>query len=131
MTTNIAEVLKLAAKPNQYDNDERSWLEFRFKLENYLTLLNDKYVEILQDAESQPVAHLPAGEEEPAVTVPTLSHTLCSLLATLTTGRNLRLMQRVANRNGFDAWSQLVAESAKDRGSEIRDVASRAEAKNG
>ena len=36
MTTNIAEVLKLAAKPIEYDNDERTWLEFCFKLENYL-----------------------------------------------------------------------------------------------
>ena len=36
-TTNIAEVLKLAAKTIEYDNDEKNWLEFRFKLENYLT----------------------------------------------------------------------------------------------
>ena len=65
MTTNIAEVLrtlshKLAAKPVQYDNDERTWLEFRFKLENYLTLVDEKYVQLLHDAESQPVANLPA-----------------------------------------------------------------------
>ena len=40
-TTNIAEVLKLAAKPVQYDNDEKTWLEFRFKLENYLTLVDE------------------------------------------------------------------------------------------
>ena len=31
-TTNIAEVLKLAAKPIQYDNDEKTWLEFRSNL---------------------------------------------------------------------------------------------------
>ena len=42
MTTNIAEVLQLAAKPVQYDNDERTWLEFRFKLENYHTLVDEK-----------------------------------------------------------------------------------------
>ena len=58
---NIAEGLKLAAKPVQYDNDEKTWLEFRFKLENYLTLVDEKYVALLQDAESQPVANLPAG----------------------------------------------------------------------
>ena len=27
-TANTAEVLKLAAKPVQYDNDEKTWLEF-------------------------------------------------------------------------------------------------------
>ena len=52
-TANIAEVLKLAAKPVQYDNDEKNWLEFRFKLENYLTLMDEKYVALLQDAEFQ------------------------------------------------------------------------------
>ena len=89
MTTNIAEVLKLAAKPVQYDNDEKTWLEFRFKLENYLTLVDERYVGLLLDAESQPVANLPTGTEESAVTIRTLSNTLYALLATLTTGRSL------------------------------------------
>ena len=57
-------------------------------------------------------ANLPAGTEEPAVTIRTLSHTLHALLATLTTGRSLRLVQRVPNRNGFEAWRQMVAENA-------------------
>ena len=108
-TTNIAEVLKLAAKPIQYDNDEKTWLEFRIKLENYLTLVDERYVAL---AESQPVANLPTGTEESAVTIRTLSHTLHALLATLTTGRSFRLVQRVPNRNGFEAWRQMAAENA-------------------
>ena len=111
-TTNIAEVLKLAAKPIQYDNDEKNWLEFRFKLENNLTLVDERYVALLLNAESQPVANLPTGTEESAVTIRTLSHTLYALLATLTTGRSLRLVQRVPNRNGFEAWRQMAAENA-------------------
>ena len=106
---NIAEVLKLAAKPVQYDNDEKTWLEFRFKLEDFLTLLDEKYVALLQDTKSQAVANLPAGAEGPAVTIRTLSRTLYALLSTLTTGRSLRPVQRVPNRNGFEAWRQLVA----------------------
>ena len=102
-TANITEVLKLAAKPVQYDNDEKTWLEFRFKLENYLTLVDERYVALLLNAESQLVANLPTGTEEPAVTTRTLSHTLHALLATLTTGRSLRLVQRVPNRNEFEA----------------------------
>ena len=112
MTTNIAEVLKLAAKPVQYDTDERTWLEFRLKLVDYLTLVDEKYVQLLHDAESQSVANLPARGGEQAVTIRTLSHTLYALLATLTTGRSLRLVQRVQNRNGFEVWRQLVAENA-------------------
>ena len=107
-TANIAEVLKLAAKPVQGDNDEKTWLEFRFKLENYLTMVDERYVALLQNAKSQAVVNLPAGEEH-AVTIRTLSHTLYALLATMTTGRSLRLMQRVPNRNGS---RQLAAESA-------------------
>ena len=33
MTTNMADVLKLGERPTPHDNDERTWLEFRFKLE--------------------------------------------------------------------------------------------------
>ena len=91
-TANIAEVLKLAAKPVQFDNDEKTWLEFRFKLENYLTLVDERYVALLLNAESQPVANLPTRTEEQAVTIRTLSHALYAWLATLTTGRSLRLV---------------------------------------
>ena len=42
MATNMAEALKFAAKPTSYDSDERTLLEFRFKLENYLALVNEE-----------------------------------------------------------------------------------------
>ena len=104
-TANIAEVLKLAAKPVQYDNDETTWLEFRFKLGNYLTLVDERNVALLLNAESQPVANLPTGTEESAVTIRMLSHTLHALLATPTTRRSLRLLQRVPNRTKRgDRW---------------------------
>ena len=105
----MAEVLDIAARPTPHDNDERTRQEFRFKLENYLTLVNEKHVE---DAQSQPVANVPAGTEASAVLIRTLRHTLYALMATLTTGRSLRLVQRVPNRNGFEVWRQLVAENA-------------------
>ena len=84
MATNFAEVLRLAARPT-LSNDERTWLEFRFKLGNCRTFVNERYVQLRQDAESQPVACVPAGTDEASVLIRTLSHTLCALLATLTT----------------------------------------------
>ena len=45
------------------------------------------------------------------MTTRTLSHTLYVLLATLTTGRSLRLVHRVPNRNGFEVWRQMAAEN--------------------
>ena len=74
---------------------------------------------LLQDAESQPVASVPVGTDESSVLIRTLSRTLHALLATLTTGRSLRLVQRVPNRNGFDVWRQLVAESAPKTAGQI------------
>ena len=69
MATNMAEILKLPARPTPHDHDERTWLEFRFKLENYLTLVNEQHVALLQDAESQPVANVPVGTDEPSVLI--------------------------------------------------------------
>ena len=100
MTTRRAEVQKLAARLTPYDNDERTWLAFHLKLENNITLVNEKNVALLQDAESQLVANVPAGTDESSVLIRTLSHTLYALLATLTTGLSLRLVQRVPNRSG-------------------------------
>ena len=58
------------------------------------------------------MASVPAGTDEVSVLIRLLSHTLYALLATLTTGRGLRLVQRVPNRSGFEVWRQLVAENA-------------------
>ena len=130
MTTNIAEVLKLAAKPVQYDNDERTWIEFRFKLENYLTLVDEKYAQLLHDAESQPVANLPAGGDKTSVTIRTLSHTVRLVGDTdhwtkLETGAKSAEQKRV---RGMETVGDR--ERAKDCGSEIRNAASRATAGN-
>ena len=109
MTTNMAEVLKLVARPTPYDNDESTWLEFRFKLEGYFALVNEKYVALLQDAEPQLVANVPAGTEEASVLIRTLSHILYATLATLTTGRSLRLVQRVQTQE----WVTIRQRSRK------------------
>ena len=58
----------------------------------------------------------PARAQEPAVAIRTLSHTLYALLATLTTGRSLRLVQRVP------VETVGGRERAVTRGSEILDA---------
>ena len=91
------------------------------------SLGNEQCAAPLQDAESQPVANVPAGTDEPSVLIRTLSHTLHALLATLTTGRSLRLVQRAPNRNGFEVWAEKRTEDC----AKIRNVASCAGAGNG
>ena len=126
-TANIAEVLKLAAKPVQYDHDEKTWLEFRFKLENYLTLVDDRYVALLLKAESQPVANLPTGTEESANVE---AHTV-RLAGDTDHGTKLETGAKSAEQK----WVRSVEtdggrERAENRGSEIRDAASCATAGN-
>ena len=53
MATNMAQVLKLTARPTPYDNDERTWLESVSCSSFKLTLVDDQYLALLQDAESQ------------------------------------------------------------------------------
>ena len=77
-------------------------------------MVDERHVALPLNAESQPVENLPTGTEESAVTIRTLSHTLYALLATLTTGRSLRLVQRVPNRYVFEAWKQMAAENAPE-----------------
>ena len=132
MATNIAEVLKLDARPTPYDPGQRTWLAFRFKLETYLTCVNERYAQLLQDAESQPVANCPAGTDEASVLIRTLSRTLYALLATLTTGRSLRHVQRVQKQKRVRSQETTGGgKRTKDGGSKIRDVASCAAARNG
>ena len=64
MATNIAEVFKGTARPTPYDNDERISQGFRFKLENDITLVNERDVQLLQDAVCQTVVTVAAGTAE-------------------------------------------------------------------
>ena len=86
---------------------------------------------LLQDAESQPVANVPAGTDEVLALIQTLSHTLYALLATLTgtkfeTGTASAQQKRVRSLETVGSGKRT-----KDSGSKIRDVASCVAAWNG
>ena len=124
-TTNIAEVLKLAAKPVQYDNDEKTWLEFRFKLENYLTLVDEIRGQSLNCGEPSDGNGRISGDH-PNVE----SHTV-RLAGDTDHGTKLETGAKSAEQK----WVRSVEtdggrERAENRGSEIRDAASCATAGN-
>ena len=76
-TANIAEVLKLAAKLVQYDNDEKTWLEFLPSSRTISPWWMRGTWALLLNAESQPVANLPTGTDKQAVDHPNVeSHTV-------------------------------------------------------
>ena len=123
-TANIAEVLKLAAKPVQYDNDEKTWLEFRFKLEKYLTLVT------LVDERST-CGELSDRNGRISGDHPNVESHTVRLAGDTDHGTKLETGAKSAEQK----WVRSVEtdggrERAENRGSEIRDAASRAAAGN-
>ena len=82
---------------------------------------------LLLDAVSQTVANLPAGTEEPAVTIPNFESHVVRLVGDTDHWTTLEAgAKRVPNRNGFEAMeTDGGRERAENSGSEIRDAASR------
>ena len=91
---------------SQYDNDEKTWLEFRFKLENYLTLVDERCVGTPSWTQSpQPVANLPTGTEESAVTIRTLSPHIVRLAGDTDHWTKLETGAKIAEpETGSKAW---------------------------
>ena len=90
-----------------------------------LTLVDERYVALLLNAESQPVANLPTGTEESAVTIRTFSHTTVRLAGDTDHGTKLETGAKSAEQK----WVRSVEtdggrERAENRGAEIRDAAS-------
>ena len=130
MASNFAELLTLAARPTQCDNDERTWLEFRDNLESCLTPLSGKYVAFLEDAESQTVVNVAAGTDRDPRAHPRVEPPHGTLCWRLTTGRTLRLVQRVPHRKRVRSLETAAGgKRTKDTGSKI--VASCAATRNG
>ena len=123
--TNIAEVLKLAAKPIQYDNDEKTWLEFRFKLENYLILVDERYVGLLLDAEVSTCGEPSDGNGRISSDYPNIESHIVRLAADTDHGTK----PETGAKSAEPKWVRSVEtdggrERAENRGSEIRDAAS-------
>ena len=127
-TTNIAEVLKLAAKLVQYDNDEKTWLEFRFKLENYLTLVDERHVAPLPNAACGEPSD---GNRTIRGDLPNVESHTVRLAGDTDHGTKLE----TGAKSDEQKWVRSVEtdggrERAKNRGSKIRDAASCATAGN-
>ena len=98
--------LRVVNKPRVLTDDKAGWAEWRFQLENYLSILSSPMLEEL----------LAASELDRPVTssdtdVAARSRRLYAVLASLTAGRaNLIVRNGRALRNGYETWRQLVLE---------------------
>ena len=130
-TANIAEVLKLAAKPVQYDNDEKTWLEFRFKLENYLSFVDERYVDAPAERRVSTCGEPSDGNGRISGDHPNVESHTVRLAGDTDHGTKLETGAKSAEQK----WVRSVEtdggrERAENRGSEIRDAASCATAGN-
>ena len=103
--------VKHLARPRLYDgaiSKEQPFREWRFTLENYLTLIDETYIEEMDDAETK--EHPLAWAEDAGDQIKKRGRALYAMLASLTQGRALRIVQGVKGRNGYEAWRLLVRE---------------------
>ena len=91
------------SKPAVFDNDERHWADWKFKLVNFMALIDDTYVDLLAAAEE----HEEPIPMQASLPKQTLARSLYAVLASTLCERSLRVIQIVRERNGFEAWRKL------------------------
>ena len=110
MTTNMAEVLKLAARPTPYDHDESTWQEFRFKLGN---CSGEREVRGASAGRRiSTCGKCSSGNRWVLRVHPNIEPHTVRLVGDTDHRTKFERAQRVPNRSGFEVWRQLVAESA-------------------
>ena len=100
--------IRLFEKPKTFTGVESEFAEFRFKLLAYLDVVDEHFAEEMEVAEGHSGAIAVPTEEGTA----RRGRALYALLAGLMTGRGMRILQGVPQRNGFEAWRQIVSEFA-------------------
>ena len=93
-------------RPSVYDGDDRGWREWKFKLENWVTLLDARMPRFMQLAAEQDV-EVPIQTE---VEWHALQVQLYVVLASYLSGSALKIHESIPERNGFEAWRRLVRE---------------------
>jgi hypothetical protein len=94
------------SKPSNFDGDPNSWREWKFKFLNYCTLLSPEYDDFLTASETS-VDPIPMQADAVRKRLQTV---LFALLASLLSGKPLKLLQLQAERNGFESWRLLCRE---------------------
>ena len=87
-----------------YDNVQDKWNDWKFQFVSWLSLVQTEFPTYLDQAEkSATVVNMLDN-----VIVKNLAVQLHAILALSAPGRGLRAVRSVKDRNGFEAWRQLV-----------------------
>ena len=95
---------KQVEKPSQFDGDPAVWQEFNFKFVNWTTVLNDRYAEVLPQAEELSEVKPQEGE------LGKLGRALYAILAGLLTGKDHLILRTVKDLSGYEGWRRIVRE---------------------
>ena len=109
-TTDLAMEAKFMVRPKSFDGSKPGevFREWKFQMENYLILMDPLFMEELTTSEAmQGTVPTPTAEDTAK-----RSRTLYAVLAALTSGRALRVVQAVKSRHGYEAWRSLHEELA-------------------
>ena len=100
--------IRLFEKPKVFSGTESEFGEFRFKLRAYLDVVDENFAAEMEEAEGHggPIA-VPAEEGTAK-----RGRALYALLAGLVSGRGMKILQSVVQRNGYEAWRRIVGEFA-------------------
>ena len=90
--------------PKDFTGRDEEWNSFKFKLRNYLTLLDVDYDSLLDSSEA---SELEIRQDALGETAKKLSVQLYALLAQLCQDRALKLVKKVKDRCGFEVWRLL------------------------
>ncbi|CAE8585279.1 unnamed protein product, partial [Polarella glacialis] len=98
--------VKYIDKPEKFDNSRKSWLEWRFKMHNWLSLIDPRIDELLDVAAASLLPIKPQADDD----MKRMQHIIFAVLSSYLQSSSLRLIQAVKARNGFEAWRVLCKE---------------------
>ena len=98
--------VKYLDRPKEFHNDEARWKDWKFKLCNWMSLLEVRFSTLL-DAAEQADREVPSQARDD---MQRLQHTLYAVLASVLTGKSLKILQAVKDRNGLEAWRRVCSD---------------------
>ncbi|CAE8616244.1 unnamed protein product [Polarella glacialis] len=99
---NVLDV-KYVDMPEKFDNSRKNWLEWRFKMHNWLSLIDPRINELLEVAAASIVPIKTQTDDD----MKRMQHIIFAVFSSYLQSSSLRLIQAVKARNGSEAWRVL------------------------
>lgn len=95
---------KFMQRPQAFQNEDAHWQDLRLQLISFADFIGPQYSDLRFSVEKSAAAFEALPGQQSA------SRLLSAVLASITCGRDLRVMRSATGRGGFKAWRQLTSE---------------------